>query len=376
MSQSDRLILNDKFNLVVELAVVELVVEFSDKVDSPIAIIKSAKVQNPMKSPMPRVICLGEVLIDQIAEDIGVPYEQVSSWKPYFGGAPANVACGLAKLGTPVSLISCIGQDAAGTDLLNQLRAAGVETSGVQVHPESTTREVYVTRDANGDRHFDRFNGDPQTIFADTLMSAEKLPEHLFADAKFLILGTLGLSSPQTSRAIARALRLAEQNFVQVIVDVNWRSMFWQNPEQVTKLLPVLLKYTDFLKMTEDEARLLFRLTSPAAIAQAYSHLEGIIITNGDEDCRYYLGERQSKHSAFPVHTVDTTGAGDAFLAAFIHKIYDRPLINLLDPKFADEAIAYACAAGALSTLDVGAISGQPSDRQINEFLAMREAKP
>jgi fructokinase len=324
---------------------------------------------------MPRVICLGEVLIDQIAEDIGVPYDQVSSWKPYFGGAPANVACGLAKLGTPVSLISCVGQDAAGTDLLKQLGAAGVETSGVQVHPESTTREVYVTRDAHGDRSFARFNGDANTVFADTLMSAEHLPEHLFADAKFLVLGTLGLANPQTSRAIGRALKLAEENFVKVVVDVNWRAMFWKNPEQVAKLLPVLLKYTDFLKMTEDEAKLLFRLTSPAAIAQAYSHLEGILITNGDQDCRYYLGEKQGKHAVYPVHSIDTTGAGDSFLAAFIHKIYHRPLTNLLDPKFANEVIAYACAAGALTTLDMGAISAQPSDRQIREFLTMREAK-
>ena len=324
---------------------------------------------------MPRVICLGEVLIDQIAEDIGVPYEQVSSWKPFFGGAPANVACGLAKLGTPVSLISCVGKDVTGTDLLKQLGAAGVETSGVQIHPESTTREVYVTRDIHGDRSFDRFNGDDKTLFADTLMSAEHLPEHLFADAKFLVLGTLGLSSPQTSRAIGRALKLAEQYFVKVIVDINWRSMFWKNPEQVTTLLPVLLRYIDFLKMTEDEAKLLFRLTSPAAIAQAHSHLEGILITNGDKDCRYYLGEKQGKHAVYPVHSIDTTGAGDAFLAAFIHKIYHRPLTDLLDSKFANDVIGYACAAGALTTLDMGAIASQPSDRQIREFLAMRETK-
>ena len=328
---------------------------------------------------MPRVICLGEVLIDQIAEDIDVPYDQLSSWKPYFGGAPANVACGLDKLGTHVILISSVGQDDAGADLLKQLGASGVETSGVQVHPECLTREIFITRDANGDRSFDRFNGDPndpsKSVFADTLIAAELIPAYLFADAKFLVLGTLGLSSPHTSRAIGRAIKLAEENFVQVVVDVNWRSMFWGNPEQLIKLLPVLLKHVDFLKMTEDEAKLLLRLTSPAAIAQAYSHLEGIIITNGDKDCRYYLGEKQSKHSAFPVHSTDTTGAGDAFLAAFIHKIYHTPLSNLLDPKFANEAIAYACAAGSLTTLEVGAISGQPSDRQIREFLAMREAK-
>jgi fructokinase len=268
-----------------------------------------------------------------------------------------------------------VGQDEASAYLLQQLGKSGVETSGVQIHPEATTRQVYVTRNAQGDRTFDRFNGDAQNIFADTLLSAENLPAHLFADAKFLVLGTLGLANPQTSRAIGRALKLAEQNFVTVIVDINWRQMFWQNPEQVIKLLPVLLRYTDFLKMTEDEAKLLFRLTSPAAIAQAYSHLEGIIITNGDKDCRYYLGEHQGKHAAFPVYSTDTTGAGDAFLAAFIHKIYHRPLTHLQDPEFANEAITYACAAGALSTLEVGAISGQPRDRQIREFLAMREAK-
>jgi fructokinase len=127
--------------------------------------------------------------------------------------------------------------------------------------------------------------------------------------------------------------------------------------------------------MTEDEAKFLFRLTSPAAIAQAYSHLEGIIITNGDKECRYYLGEKQGKHSAFPVHSIDTTGAGDAFLAALIHKIYHRPLTHLLESQFAYEVIAYACASGALSTLDMGAIAGQPSDRQIREFLAIREPK-
>lgn len=324
---------------------------------------------------MPRVICLGEVLVDQIAEDIGVPYDQVSSWKPYFGGAPANVACGLAKLGTPVSLISCIGQDDVGTDLLRQLGAAGVETSGVQVHPKSTTRQVYVTRDIHGDRRFERFNGDATTVFADTLMSPEHLPEHLFADAKFLVMGTLGLASPQTSRAIARALKLADQYFVKVIVDINWRAMFWKSPEHIAKLLPILLKYTDFLKLTEEEANLLFKLVSPAAIAQAYSHLEGILITNGDKDCRYYLGERQGKHPVYPVHSVDTTGAGDSFLAAFIHKIYHRPLTDLLDPQFADEVVGYACAAGALTTLDLGAIAAQPSDRQIREFLAMRKSK-
>ncbi|MEE3718430.1 carbohydrate kinase [Tumidithrix elongata RA019] len=319
---------------------------------------------------MPKVICLGEILIDRIAEQVGVDYDRVESWQSCPGGALANVACGLAKLGTSVSFIGCVGQDPEGEQLIQLLSKEGVNTTGLQVHPESVTRQIYVTRDEKGDRTFAKFSGDDTTVFADTLMSAEHLPAHLFADADFLVLGTLGLASPQTSRAIGRALKLAEDNFVRVIVDVNWRPMFWSNFDQAAKLIRVLLGYTDFLKLTTEEAYFLFRATSPAAIAQALNHLEGVIVTDGAKECRYYLGERQSKRNAFPIDAVDTTGAGDAFLAAFIHKISQKPLAELSKPEYAHDVISYACAAGAIATTSMGAIEAQPTDAQVRDFLA------
>jgi fructokinase len=153
------------------------------------------------------------------------------------------------------------------------------------------------------------------------------------------------------------------------------RPMFWSNFDQAAQLVRILLGHTDFLKLTADEAYFLFRATSPAAIAQALNHLEGVIVTDGAKECRYFLGERQSKRSVFPMEPVDTTGAGDAFLAAFIHKICQNPIAELVKPEYAHDVISYACAAGAIATTAMGAIASQPTDSQVQDFLAKMQGQ-
>ncbi len=95
----------------------------------------------------PRVLCLGEILFDCLADQLGLKLEEVKSWTPYPGGAPANVACALVKLGTPTAFIGAVGEDEPGNALVKLLEDVGVETTGVQRHPTAPTRQVYVTRD-------------------------------------------------------------------------------------------------------------------------------------------------------------------------------------------------------------------------------------
>ncbi|MEI6426896.1 MAG: carbohydrate kinase [Pseudanabaena sp. ELA607] len=319
----------------------------------------------------PQVICLGEALIDLLAHEVGVPYEKVTSWQSELGGAPANVACGLARLGGAVAFVGCVGQDEAGKKLFDGLHQRGVDTRGLKVLPEATTRQIYVTRTAHGERQFVKFGAEkPDLPFADSLLTADHVPESLFVDADFLVLGTNALSSEESSRAVGRALKLAEKHFVRVVVDLNWRPMFWQDPGQALRLIPVLLRYADFLKVSLEEAQSVLRLNSPAAIVQAFNQLEGVIVTNGNKECRYYLGERQSRQAAFTVNPIDTTGAGDAFLAGFLHQLCQIPLQKLDDPVCAHGVIRYACATGALTTLGKGAIQSQPTHDQVMAFLA------
>ena len=176
----------------------------------------------------PRILCLGEILFDLLADQIGRSLDLVESWTAYPGGAPANVACALTKLGSTSGFIGCIGEDEPGNQLIQVLQASGVDVSGVQRHKTAPTRQVYVVRTEEGDRIFAGFGDLDTTEFADTQLLADELPEKLFAEADFLVLGTIALAYPHSRASVYRALQLAEQYNVMVVLDVNWRSVFWQ----------------------------------------------------------------------------------------------------------------------------------------------------
>ena len=105
----------------------------------------------------PYILCLGEVLFDCLADQFGLELDAVKSWTPYPGGAPANVACALVKLGTSAGFIGAVGEDEAGNTLVKLLEDVGVDIMGVQRHSTAPTRQVYVVRDLGGDRTFAGF---------------------------------------------------------------------------------------------------------------------------------------------------------------------------------------------------------------------------
>jgi fructokinase len=325
------------------------------------------------------VICLGEMLIDLLANQLGMPLAEVSDWTAYPGGAPANVACGLVKLGTPTALISCLGVDEVGERLASLLTDIRVDISGLQYCQIAPTRQVYVVRSADGDRSFAGFiDGLATDKFADVFLDAEQLPEHLFSEAKLLAIGTISLADPLSYAATNRALELAAKYQLQIFVDVNWRSMFWDDPHRAKIVILDVLNRADFIKMSDDEAEWLFESIDPQIIRQQLPHSQGIFITAGAKGCDYSLADRNGFVPAFDVDAIDTTGAGDSFVAACIHQLCERG-IESISPRegsanerkeAAVKFIQYAAAAGAITTLHAGAINAQPTDADIVKFLA------
>ncbi|MDB9537418.1 carbohydrate kinase [Dolichospermum planctonicum CS-1226] len=321
----------------------------------------------------PRVLCLGEVLFDCLADQLGLKLEEVKSWTPYPGGAPANVACALVKLGTSAGFMGAVGEDESGNTLIKLLETVGVDTTGVQRHPTAPTRQVYVVRDLTGDRTFAGFGKYDTSEFADTRLQATKLPPALFDEADFLVVGTLELAYPESEKAVLRALELAEQYDLKIILDVNWRPVFWLDENTAKTKIQALLGRFDFLKLTKEEAEWLFNTIDPGAITYRLNSLEGVLVTDGENGCSYCLGENEGKLPAFSVPVVDTTGAGDGFLAGFIHQLHQVGIHRLKDAETARKIVTYASAVGALTTLKPGAIASQPTAAEVDAFLSSHQ---
>lgn len=321
----------------------------------------------------PRVLCLGEVLFDRIADQPGLGVDEVVSWTPYPGGAPANVACALAKLGTPSGFIGCVGEDEPGQILVELLRSTGVNSDGIQRHALAPTREVFVVRSPTGDRQFAGFGDRETTGFADTRLQHDLIPASLFETAEFLVLGTIALGYPMTRLAVDHALNLADDRFLKVVLDINWRPMFWPDPAIAKPLIQNYINRADFLKLSEEEALWLFNTKEPAAIAHHLGHVEGVLITAGEKGCSYCLGDHEGHLPAFEVEAEDTTGAGDSFLAGFIHQLCQRGMAALEDGEAVREMMLYASAVGALTTIRAGAIAAQPTAAEVAAFLYLQE---
>lgn len=320
-----------------------------------------------MNHPVSPVVCLGEILVDSFwlrdsEKKMSLP-----------GGAPANVACGLAKLGTSVEFVGAVGVDAWGQALTRLLSDLRVGSRGLQHHPTAPTREVYVLTDEVGERSFAGFSLPDPACFADAHLIYDRIDPHLFNGAKYLVLGTLGLAYPQTRASILQAVEWVQQQKGRIVLDVNWRPMFWENPAQAMGLVMDLLKYVSFLKLSDTEAQWLLDTTAPAAIAAQRPHLEGVIVTAGAAGCRYYLGGYSGYISGFDVDVEDTTGAGDAFVAGFLHQLCIRGRSCLLDADCAHEVVRYASAVAALTTTRAGAIAGQPTPKEVDAFLFLRK---
>ncbi|MEG4329025.1 carbohydrate kinase [Microcoleus sp. herbarium5] len=317
----------------------------------------------------PRVLCLGEILFDCLADKPGVSLEEVESWTAYPGGAPANVACALVKLGTMAGFIGAVGGDELGNSLVQVLQEVGVDLAGLQRHPSAPTRQVYVLRNEVGDRSFAGFGKFDTADFADTRLLAAQLPEVLFENAEYLVLGTLELAYPESREAIVRAIELAEQYDVKIILDINWRPVFWPNPDEAKARIRKILKKVDFVKLSEEEAEWLFDTTDAGAITYRLDSVEGVLVTAGEKGCAYCISENEGKIPAFTVDVEDTTGAGDAFLAGFVRQLCKQGIKNLADPKISQTIVTYASAVGAMTAMKPGAIRSQPTGAEVEAFL-------
>ena len=308
------------------------------------------------------VICLGEALVDRLGPPGGDPAVD----RPVddrLGGAPANVACALARLGTPVVFAGRVGSDAIGTAFVNLFARRGLDASLLQRDAVRPSRIVLVRRSLEGERQFQGFAGDEGAGFADQALEPAALPQ-----ARWLLMGTLPLAAPTSASALLSAVRQARSQGTAIALDVNWRPTFWDpvadpaagpDPKALEAIQP-LLQQAALIKLAREEALWFFSTDDPGAIQQALPQSPDVVVTDGAEPVRWQLGADSGQQAAFQPRTVvDTTGAGDAFTAGLLHRWAAAP----------QERIRFAAACGALVCGGAGGIDPQPTQAQVEAFL-------
>ena len=310
------------------------------------------------------VICLGEILIDRLVALTG-DHEDLP------GGAPANVAVALARLGLATAFIGAVGEDEPGQQLTHLLSQAGVNCDGLQRRP-APTRIVEVQCSPQGDRTFGGFIGGETTEFADAHLIAADLPASLLTAAPAVVAGTLGLAYPTTRKAMLQAAARVKAQGGKLVIDVNWRPTFWPDSSVespgVLDQMRLWLAQADVIKMSLDEAIALFDTDQIQVLTAQFPQAQ-ILLTDGDQGCQYGVPNIGYGHvPAFVVTAVETTGAGDAFLAGMVYQ-WTQCRWQFADRQDLEQAITFAQAMGALTTLKPGAIAAQPHPHELLDFL-------
>ena len=308
------------------------------------------------------VICLGEALVDRLGPPGGDPAVD-QPVDDRLGGAPANVACALARLGTPVVFAGRVGSDAIGASFVDLFARRGLDASLLQRDAVRPSRIVLVRRANNGERQFQGFAGDQGIGFADQALSPMSLPP-----ARWLLIGTLPLAAPASAEALISAVAQAGSQGTAVALDVNWRPTFWDvtaapeaGPSAAAKTaIQPLLQQAALIKLAREEALWFFNTDDPSAIQQVLPQRPDVVVTDGAAPVCWQLGADSGQQAAFkPPAVVDTTGAGDAFTAGLLHCWAAAP----------QERIRFAAACGALVCSGAGGIDPQPTQAQVMRCL-------
>lgn len=317
------------------------------------------------------VVCLGELLIDMFPSEVGKRLVEVEAFRPKPGGAPANVAVGLARLGIHSAFIGKVGDDAFGHHLVKILAAEKVETRGMRFDKEARTTMAFIASPDENTAEF-VFYRNPG---ADMLLTPAELDHTLLSETKALHFGSLSLVDDPIRAAALEAIKLTRNAGGLISLDVNYRPTLWDSEEAAYRSVTAVLPSVNLVKVNEVELKLLSGTKELAEGSKALLQMgpQVCVITLGGQGSYFAVGEEGGFVPSFAVKTVDATGCGDAFVAGLLAcLVRDQPWRDQLTAPRMRENLVYANAVGALTAMTQGAIPALPTANMVDEFLAQQ----
>ncbi len=281
------------------------------------------------------VIAIGELLIDMIADNPDLRLEEQITFKRFAGGAPANFAVGIKRLGLTSGVITKVGNDFFGRFLLETLKKEQVDISQIKITNEYKTALAFVGLDEKWNPSFSFY----RSPCADIMLTQEEISEEYIKSAKLLMCGTVSMADEPARSAIFKAINYAKKYGLQVACDPNLRDDLWHFKDPREHIFKVL-KDTDIFLPSITEAEFITGEKGEKAFETILDLGPSIVaITHGAEGSTVLTKDEEFFAPSYKVDVVDTTGAGDAFAAGLITGLLtNMPLEKI--PYFANAVSA------------------------------------
>ncbi len=310
---------------------------------------------------MKRVVCFGEALIDFL--NTGQQREggmSLNCFTQYPGGAPANAAVAVAKLGGNASFAGQVGDDQFGHFLMEALESYDVDTSLALIHPDAPTALAFVFLDDDGERSFS-FRRDRT---ADITITREQVSEAWFQDEPIVHFCSNTLTDDHIADVTRYIVQRARERGAVVSFDVNLRHNLWSTGSVNAGIVNDFVRMSDIIKFSRDELDYLSAGDADSYFAACFAGgSKAALITDGPNDLEIRTSAAQATVTPPQVTAVDTTGGGDAFIGAVLYGLSSRGDIQdyLLDIHGLQRLVSSAAHCGALAVTRQGAFPSFPT---------------
>ncbi|WP_462409795.1 carbohydrate kinase family protein [Neobacillus sp. Marseille-QA0830] len=292
-------------------------------------------------------IIFGDAFIDYISVD-----QTNSKFQPFLGGATINVAAGVRRLGVPSYYVTKLGTDEDSHFVERELRKEGVHIDYCVQTVLKRICSVTVYLNEKGDRYFHSY----QNPTPDELLSEKELKKEWFQGKRIFYFGSGTLFHDTARNTTEQALKYARDARLFVAFDTNIRLKRWESEEQCRKTIGSFIERADIVKMSDEELCFLLETASVEDGLKRITkwNIPYLFVTMGSEGAIAIHNRKKITVPGRKVKAVDTTGAGDAFMAAILSCFHDQGTPS--DDDMLKEYVDFANEKAAMATTKLGAL--------------------
>ena len=321
---------------------------------------------------MPDFITIGESLIDFLSIEKDVLIEDAIGFTIAPGGAPANVAAAIAKLGGSSGFMGKVGKDSFGIMIRKTLQDSGVNVDHLLMDETVNTTLAFISV---------KQDGEPDFLFyrnhcgADLALRSDEIRHDYIDGASILHFGSINFTREPLRSATIEAVERAKTKDKLISFDPNLRPTLWDSMSAAKSEIQRGLTYADIVKLTDVELEFITGESSPERGTEAVMKYGPslVLVTRGKESCYFKSEDIFLEYPTFKVELVDSTGAGDSFMGGTLLRLFKRkgenkPLFSLSREEI-EEILRFATACGALTVTRKGVIPALPTLEEVQVFL-------